>query len=597
MKFFSGLVFPFLMLAVSWHTAVANPIFRSAGFHHIFNGTDYRGPGAHLGNSKNALSGDGKVVALLAIGNSTRGIFIHNFDSQEQVTEVTIPPEIGTINLNAGLVSNQDGSRMFFVAMTSATNDNNQLFCMLNAKNGAISVVREYDRAIVEEPVHIATDAAGSYLYFNESDNGDAGDLWRIDVNDSNLSTPPELVIDASSITHPSGGRGRFIGQFDVSDDGSAIAFFVDGNIDTMGAVISRFDRELFAKDATGTHNLTHDDQDSKYGVRISGNGSTIVYHGKNDNAYSWMVTNPNAGVNTSKYIEEGYHSCGPRPVMTQDGQKFFARSAIDGFGSCDAYLINTDGSGRQVVDTPSTLTGVFARTPDFGMSADGSRFLFGYTASQGSSTLGGQMYTGILYPQEPHANLWPDEVPEITAIDYPAPLATRLDEPFPRFEIRIGVADPIDVTTIKMGSSVQFANGYTDAVGHVIRLLFNPVEESPGMWAIDGEPVGNWVSLPNKLDPVIARFSVRNTEGNVAYADVILQAAEADCSGDGNQQLRPSVVVAGKDVSCITSGAISVDPGIMVRDGVLLYLSGKPVSFSTSFQVRNGGGLSVVTP
>ncbi|WP_456405146.1 hypothetical protein, partial [Thiolapillus sp.] len=466
MKFFSGLVFPVLMLAVSWHTAIANPIFRSAGFHHIFNGTDYRGPGAHLGNSKNALSGDGKVATLYAIGNNTRGIFVHNFDTQEQAREVTIPSEIGTINLNAGLVSNWDGSRVFFVAMTSVGNDNNQLFCMLNAKTGAISILREYDRAKVEEPVHIATDAAGNYLYFNESDNGDAGDLWRIDANDSNLSTPPELVIDASSITHPSGGRARFIGQFDVSDDGGAIAFFVDGNIDTMGAVISRFDRELFAKSAAGIHNLTDDAQDNKYDVRISGNGTTIVYRGKNDNDHSWMVTTPGAGVNTSRYIEEGYHSCGPRPVMTQDGKQFFARSAKDGFGSCDAYLINTDGSGRRFVDTPSALTGVFARTLDFGMSADGTRVLFGYTASQGMSTLGGQMYTGILYPKEPHMNLWPDEVPEITAIDYPAPLATRLDEPFPRFEIRIGVTDPIDVTTIKMGSSVQFANGYTDAVG-----------------------------------------------------------------------------------------------------------------------------------
>lgn len=63
--------------------------------------------------------------------------------------------------------------------------------------------------------------------------------------------------------------------------------------------------------------------------------------------------------------------------------QAVFARSARDGFGSCDAYLINTDGSGRRMVD-PSPATGVAARTSEFGLSADGSRVLFGYTEGQG---------------------------------------------------------------------------------------------------------------------------------------------------------------------------------------------------------------------
>ncbi|WP_293703136.1 hypothetical protein, partial [Thiolapillus sp.] len=169
----------------------ANPLFHSAGFHHIFNGTDYRGPGEHLANTRSAFSSDGKVVVLLELGAGTRGIFIHDFDSQGQAQEVTIPSEIGGIILNPGLVSNGDGSRVFFVAETADVNDNINLFCMLNGKTGSISILRRYDRAAVEDPVHMATDAAGNYLYFNESDNGDEGDLWRIDANNLNPFVPP----------------------------------------------------------------------------------------------------------------------------------------------------------------------------------------------------------------------------------------------------------------------------------------------------------------------------------------------------------------------------------------------------------------------
>ncbi|WP_294042348.1 hypothetical protein [Thiolapillus sp.] len=309
MKAFVGLSFSFLLYFVSWQAVFANPLFHSAGFHHIFNGTDYRGPGEHLANTRSAFSSDGKVVVLLELGAGTRGIFIHDFDSQGQAQEVTIPSEIGGIILNPGLVSNGDGSRVFFVAETADVNDNINLFCMLNGKTGSISILRRYDRAAVEDPVHMATDAAGNYLYFNESDNGDEGDLWRIDANNLNPFVPPERVVEAYTIPHPSGNLGRFVGEFDVSDDGSVIVFFVDGNVEADGSLISRYDRELFVKTVAGIDNLTHDDQNAKTGVRISGDGSTIIYRGNNDHKDAWMITTPDAGVNAAQRIDETHHS------------------------------------------------------------------------------------------------------------------------------------------------------------------------------------------------------------------------------------------------------------------------------------------------
>ncbi|WP_296804316.1 hypothetical protein, partial [Thiolapillus sp.] len=133
--------------------------------------------------------------------------------------------------------------------------------------------------------------------------------LAAIDANNLNPFVPPERVVEAYTIPHPSGNLGRFVGEFDVSDDGSVIVFFVDGNVEADGSLISRYDRDLFVKTVAGIDNLTHDDQNAKTGVRISGDGSTIIYRGNNDHKDAWMITTPDAGVNAAQRIDETHHS------------------------------------------------------------------------------------------------------------------------------------------------------------------------------------------------------------------------------------------------------------------------------------------------
>ena len=80
------------------------------------------------------MSSDGKVVAFY--GNtyfdyiSHRKLFIHNFESTTEPVEVILPSAIGLFNSNAGMVSNADGSRIFFIA--SDTEVYRDMFCMLN---------------------------------------------------------------------------------------------------------------------------------------------------------------------------------------------------------------------------------------------------------------------------------------------------------------------------------------------------------------------------------------------------------------------------------------------------------------------------------
>jgi len=108
----------------------------------------------------------------------------------------------------------------------------------LRISAGKQVVLLERLRMAEQEPMAIES----CYLYFNESDNGDKGDLWRIPTSGTIV---PSLVIRADAVPHPSGGVGKFIAGFDVSDNDSIIAFFIRGRIENG---TSKADKELFVK-------------------------------------------------------------------------------------------------------------------------------------------------------------------------------------------------------------------------------------------------------------------------------------------------------------------------------------------------------------
>ncbi len=217
-------------------------------------------------------------------------------------------------------------------------------------------------------------------------------------------------------------------------------------------------------------------------------------------------------------------------------------------------------------------------------------------------------MYTGI-FNNKP----WPGEVPSITNVSYPAPLAFGIDDPedFPDFKIAIGVSDPQGVADVDMvAKQLLRYNGYPDSSWGPVRVdNINASDEiSPGLWETDGERGYQWPVPPedpsygdyydDPLEIEFARFSVKDLDGNVAYRDVILQAAEGGCSGTGDQALLPEDMGVGKDVSCITDGIIESSGEVTVGDGVILYLSGYGVylngGLNNFFKVRAGAGLIV---
>lgn len=450
-----------------------------------------------------AMSGDGKVVAIYGNtyydGDNHRELYIHNVESTDSPVKVDLDASIGYVQTGPGLVINTDGSRIFFIVNDTEVSGN--AFCMLNTLTHAVSKLLHTSPSdpVVESPQDIATDAAGDYLYFNESDNGyGTGDLWRIGTTGS---AAPEMLLDASTIAHPSGGTGRFINAFDVSDDGQTIAFIINGWID--GDESSTTDKELFVKTDVGVRLLTDDEENAKTNVVLSGDASTIVYAEDN----FWMVTTPSATVGSQTPIEPGYRSPGARPGISQDGSVIFAISSGSG------YLIKTDGSGREMVMpkhiiTSWTYIGVH-------LSDDGSRIFFKdskYIYPNGWNN----MTVGIF-----DRSLWTTVVPRITSVSYPSDMFEKLENN-QHFEISIGVSDPQGDFTINDVKGLELLpNGYEDVSGEgpiQVSIYIDMISDT--LYTTHGSRGSSWPSTA----PVKVRFSVEDEDGNVGYADTVIE-------------------------------------------------------------------------
>lgn len=508
----SGLLFGLLLLT---ELCVAASFVREASFYRVFNGQNYYPGGVDFSIQLSTMSRNGEVVAFYGYNyfDSTNHykLFIHNFESTAEPVEVTLPPSVGLFDTFTGMISNADGSRIFFVAKDTTTY--RDIFCMVDGLTGEVTLLLYTSTSgenPVENPQNIATDANGDYLYFNETDNGDRGDLWRIPTCGGFV---PELIVAADTLGHPSGGVGRFIDQFDVSDDGSIIAFFVEGRILSDGTSI-RTDKELFVKTASGIKFLTNNDQNSKQGLVISGDGSTIVYTGSSTGSYDWMVTTPDATVESQVSIEPGYRSCGDRPGISTDGSILFGRSTLNGTSVCNGYLINTDGSGRRMVE-PDQIS-FLGTSEGLHLSGDGNRIFF--------------KNRSYVYPEQWYnmtagvfdKSLWTTEVPRITSVTYPDDLISKLENN-ERFDINIGVGDPQgDATIDNVDGNVLFVNGYEDKGGEGPIAIYHTVDAAAGRYDLFTTQGYRGSSWPEK-DLVTVRFAAEDQDGNISYTDTVL--------------------------------------------------------------------------
>ena len=598
----------------------AAPFVREASFQQIFQGTDYSGPGQDLEIQLSTMSSDGSVVAYYGGAGSTADprLFVHLFSAvspqDRNKNYVTLSSDIGSFDLNTGIVSNRDGTRMFFLA-DDESNPGYFHFCMLNAKTKNVTILLTATASnSIERPQDMATDGDGKWLYFNESDNGDKGDLWRLDTENP---VGPQLVVKADTISHPSGGVGRFVDEMAVSDDGKTIAFFIEGRDPLGGQPLVRSDKELWVSSIPDENSLpitnptlltnddnTGDGDNSKNHLNISGNGAAIVYSGPDS---SIMITKAPFTQDAHYQIENGYQNNCNTAGLSYDGSRLF--SSLHGVDDqSGGYIIRTDGSSRYKIDTQSSLSGFTVDCTHEGvhLSADGKHLFFkGRSQIESVGEYVDAMYTGVIDNDPSDAvgsNLWPTVVPTVTSVSYPAPLSHGITNPddFPEFDVSLGtVAGSQGVPVTRADSTKLKANGYLAGSNSYVPVWIwpGPTEDSPGSWSYRGSRGFGWPTSSNydPLDTVTARFHVKDTNGNVAYRDVILQAAEGGCSGTGNQTLEPADLGTNKDTSCIADGDIGTSGAVTVSNGMLLYLSGKTVELNKDFTVIDGE-LRVVT-
>jgi len=194
-----------------------------ASYWQLFDGTDYFAAGEHFAFDAARMSADG--TTLFAEGHNTwtyeRKMFF--FDTATgAATEVFYPSGV-TATYRDSVAITADGSRAFF-----ADDGNDSLYRVDRNEPGVPIVIKILDHDDyqgtnpnnINGVYQVRTLPAGDAVYFNEDRDG----LWRLDV----ATGIPTLVVD-DAVVPRDGGIGWAVSWFDVSDNGSVLAFTLTG--------------------------------------------------------------------------------------------------------------------------------------------------------------------------------------------------------------------------------------------------------------------------------------------------------------------------------------------------------------------------------
>ncbi|NAT11144.1 hypothetical protein C4E22_06345 [ANME-1 cluster archaeon AG-394-G06] len=406
------------------------------------------------------------------------------------LTQIALP-DLGGAYIQE-LAIDSDGSRAFFKAC--------RVLCKV--ENGvATKIFDSNDYPDIGSCSQIQTTADGRYVYFKDSEPNDC-DVWRV----AHSGGTPELIID-DKLVPCDGGVGRMVNEFAISDDGSTIAFCLYGYVGDSGY---RSKDELFVRDATGGYRqLTNDEDDvTKYGLAISGDGSTIVFHPYGSPFYA-IKSDGSAKI----AVEEVGMSCAG-PVLNYDGTKMFYAART---GNC-GRLVNTDGSGGidllPKFSFPSQITADY----DLCISDNGHRISF-----RRSST---DVYVGYLND--------PDAVPDAPVIESIAfdPPAMPRGDPDAVIVLTSEISDPQGLADIKRTSTDELVDGRLEGYDNIpvsFSHAANDVGWSHDQTAGDGifSTAGTPAPMIDELDQMTVRMGVKDASGTVVVADTVLFIGE----------------------------------------------------------------------
>jgi len=491
-----------VLAATPGHSASIN--FR-ASYVRIVDGDDFFGPGIDLVIEDATMSGDGSTVVFYGRQSDTNEKKIYLVDADgSNLTGILLPTDPDNSAeqiLPADLAISRDGSRAFFVTPWTQHR-------IYKVESGTISEILDTNdwadiTPSVARPL-VRTTWDGQYAYFKE----DRQDIWRV----HHTGGTPSLVVDDEAVLRNGGLKGWAVATFDVSDDGSQIAFTLMGYWEPPPGVLVTI-TDLFAK-ADGQDcglgdqcQLTLDNAIEDYPA-ISGDGSTIAFN----NGVSWFSIDPD-GSDSTELEPRGFNVGGN--TLTLLGDRMFYYDTEAGGGR----LTQTDGTGGLDLFPAWDVNNIaIASTWDPVISDDGSRVCFRHDLLS--------LYVGELNPVAPVS-----PAPIIHNMVFDPPYMPN-DDPAARVILTSQVSDPQGLSDVEETATDELLEGKLENNSNILPMYFNiPAHDdgvypdaaaSNGVFSTEGQPAGGILDH----DSVTIRMGAMDSDRNVTVADALLHVS-----------------------------------------------------------------------
>jgi len=489
-----------------------------------------------------ALSGDGSKLIFGGSDSITGDPLIYTINADGTgLTSITVPSGIDSIG---GVAIDDDGSRAFF--HDGHLIGDQHFICKVEG-GAATKIMDSNDYAALHGVGYIRTTASGDYVYFRNYITSSNADIWRV----SQSGGAPEKVIDYTAVLndgYPSTGIGA---SYDVSDDGSTIAFTAAGYYKNSTYY---YKCELFSWNGSatqltseGTPSIACCSDISKSHIAISGDGSTIAFKRPRGISTDWYSIRPDGSDDT--LLEEGGINA-ITPALTYAGTEMFYHDDDANGGA----LLETDGSGRFDIFPRYNVTRIALTAgegPRVSISNDGTRVAFIHRYASWPNRQ--RLYVGYL------SDATVSGAPVIESIGF-APSYMPNDDPGAQVIITSPVSDPQGLDDIAITSDDSLLGGLVikDPTKAAIDLGYGPYDN--GVWpdAVADDGIYTTYAWPgDKVDEysqTIVRIGIEDDDYNVTVADKTISIgagpvttptpipapgkAELDFDGDGTSDI-----------------------------------------------------------
>lgn len=529
----------------------------------VFDGTDYFGTdySQDLTLRVARLSADGGKIAFAgygvdpAIAKTVWLVGSMNFDGSGLIT-LPVPVNANGDSVRVDDIAiDADGSRFFYATAWWDA----RIFKVEGGAATQVLDMGDYD-ALTPRPsgAQLRTSASGDYVWFLE----DRDDIWRV----SHAGGSPERLVDDQAVETDK-GRGWAVSEFDISSDGSRIAFILTGYFDSSNNKVYEGWDQLFLYDGEVTQLTT--EVSSKFQLALSGDGQTLVYN----SSPNWYRVSASGG--TPVALEpRGYNFGGQS--LTADGEILFYFDSEAAGGR----LTRTDGlGGMQIFPRWNVIEITLAATYDPEISDDGTRVSFRHDLQRiYAGTFGKPALSGYA-PNIQWVSFDPAFMPAGDA-DASLSLTARM-------------TDPQGADQIQRTQAIELSGGAFASWDEIPAQFSSPLRDDgtgadqtadDGIFSTSGGAAGGL----DTQTAVTIRVSAMDPQLNVTVSDHVFRVGDARCSGE-TAYLMDEELLGNTVTSCVAASTLYAGPGVIAQSGARLGLHAPRVILRAGFTARAG--------